>query len=98
MEMVESFIGRIEVFAISLWKEFSHFEMLDELKSSQSLASKFCPKFRAAGRENCFCCEQDQPEFPLQREGQSGGTESSERSSVSSRKTDRLPDLRQLFE
>ena len=39
--------------------------------------------------ENCFSVEQDHPEFPLQKEGQSGGTESSERGSVSSRKTDR---------
>ena len=34
------------------------------------------------------------PEFPVQEEGQSGGTESSERGPVSTRKTDRLHDLR----
>ena len=54
------------------------------------------PEFWNAGRENCFCSEQDHPEFPLQKEGQSGGTESSERGSVPSRKTDRLHDLRLL--
>ena len=54
------------------------------------------PEFRNAGRENCVCSEQDHPEFPLQEEGQSGGTECSQRRSVSSRKTDRLLDLRLL--
>ena len=43
-------IGRIEVVAISLWKEFS--------------------KFRDAGREDCFCFEQDPPDFPVQKDGQ----------------------------
>ena len=37
--------------------------------------------------------EQDHPVFPLQEEGQSGGTESPERGPVSTRKTDRLHDL-----
>ena len=36
-------------------------------------------KFRDAGREDCFCSDQDHPEFPIQKEGQSGGTESPER-------------------
>ena len=54
------------------------------------------PEFWTTGRENCFCFEQDHPEFPLQEESQSGGTESSERGSVSSRKTDRLHDVRPL--
>ena len=31
------------------------------------------------GREDCFCCEQDHPEFPLQEEGQSRGAESPKR-------------------
>ena len=40
--------------------------------------------------------EQDHPEFPIQDEGQSRGTESSERGPVSTRKIDRFPDLRLL--
>ena len=32
-------------------------------------------KFRDAGREDCLCSEQDHPEFPVQEEGQSRGTE-----------------------
>ena len=53
-------------------------------------------KFRDAGREDCSCSEQDHPEFPVQEEGQSRGTESPERGPVSTRKTDRLHDLRLL--
>ena len=63
------------------------------------LAISFCKdfsKFRDAGREDCFCSEQDHPEFPIQAEGQSRGTESPEGGPVSTRKTDRLHDLRQL--
>ena len=37
------------------------------------------PQFRNAGRENRFCSEQDHPQFPVQEEGFSRGTESSER-------------------
>ena len=51
------------------------------------------PEFCDAGRRNCFCFEQDHPKFPLQEEGQSGGNESPERGTVSSRKTDRFHDL-----
>ena len=35
-------------------------------------------KLGDAGREDCFCSEQDHPEFPVQEEGQSAGTQSSE--------------------
>ena len=52
--------------------------------------SEFCD----AGCEDCVCSEQDHPEFLLQEEGQSGGTESLKTGSVSSRKTDRVHDLR----
>ena len=38
----------------------------------------------------------DHPEFPIQEESQSRGTESSERGSVSTRKTDRVHELRLL--
>ena len=54
------------------------------------------PEFWDAGCEDCICSEQDHPEFLLQEKGQFGGTESSERRSVPSRKTDRLHDLRLL--
>ena len=70
-------------------------EMVDsvgELKSSRSF-----PEFRNAGRENRFCFEQDHPEFLLQEEGLSGGTESPKKGSVSTRKTGRLHDLRLLL-
>ena len=55
------------------------------------------PEFWDAGCEDCVCSEQDHTEFLLQEKGQSGGTESSERRSVPSRKTDRLHDVRQLL-
>ena len=51
---------------------------------------------RDAGREDCFCSEQDHPEFPIQEERQSRGTERPERGPVSKRKTDRRHDLRLL--
>ena len=54
------------------------------------------PEFRDAGRENGIFSEQDHVEFLPQEKGQSGGTESSERGSVPSRKTGRLLDLRLL--
>ena len=67
------------------------------LKSSSSiLGYTHFPFFWNAGCENCFRFEQDHPEFPFQEKGQSGGTESPKRGSVSTRKTDRLHDLRQL--
>ena len=69
---------------------------VDDLKSSRSIKGTHFPNLGDAGRENCICSEQDHPEFLLQEEGQSGGTESSERGSVPSRKTDRLHDLRLL--
>ena len=55
--------------------------------------SKFCD----VRREDCCCSERDHPEFPLQEEGQSRGTESSEGGPISTRKTDRLHDLRLLL-
>ena len=54
------------------------------------------PEFWSAGRQNCFRFELDHSEFLLVEEGQSGGTEGPKRGSVSSWKTDRFHDLRQL--
>ena len=53
-------------------------------------------KIRDAGYEDCFCSEHDHPEFPIQEEGQSRGTESPERGPVSAKKTNRFRDLRLL--
>ena len=53
-------------------------------------------KFRDVGREDCFCIERDHPQFPLQEEGHTRGTENPERGLVSTRKTDRLHDFRLL--
>ena len=55
-----------------------------------------CSKFRDAGRWDCFCSEQDHPEFTIQEEGQSRGPESPEAGPVSAGKTDRNHDLRLL--
>ena len=52
--------------------------------------------FRDAGREDFFCSEQDHPDFTLQEEGQSRGTESPEGGLVSTRETTHLHDLRPL--
>ena len=40
------------------------------------------PEFWNAGREDCFCSEQDLSEFPIEEEDQSRGTESPERGTV----------------
>ena len=71
-------------------------DSLDELKSSRSVYGKDFQKLRDAGREDCLFYEQDHPEFPVQEEGQPRRTESPERGPVSTRKTDRLHDLRLL--
>ena len=47
--------------------------------------SKEFSKFRDAGREDCFCSEQDHPEFLIQ-EGQSRGTEGPDGGPVSARR------------
>ena len=58
-----------------LWiKEVEMVDSVDELKSSRSIAGKKFPNFDDAGREDCFCSEQDHPEFPFQEKSQSGGT------------------------
>ena len=46
-----------------------------------------------AGREDCFCSQQDHPEFTIRGEGHSQGTESPKGGLVSTRKSDRLHDL-----
>ena len=89
-------------FSLGCWcygsKEVEVVNSVDEFKSSRSIAGWGFPEFWTAGRENCFYFEPDHTEFPLQKEGQSGGTESSDRRSVSSRKTDRLTWFSTTFE
>ena len=80
-----------------LWiREVEMVDSLEELKSSRSASGKNFPNFGMLDAEDCFCIEKDHPEFPIQEEGQSRGTESPDRRLVSTRKTDRLHDLRLL--
>ena len=80
-----------------LWiREVEMVDSLDELKILAIGFWKEFSKFRDAGREDCFCSEQDHPEFPVQEQGQSRGTESPKGGPVSTRKTNRLHDLRLL--
>ena len=77
-----------------LWiKEVEMVDSLDELKSSRSVCGKGFFKLGDAGREDCFCFEQDHPASPVQ-EDQLRGAESTRRGPVSTRKTDRLHDVR----
>ena len=70
-----------------LWiKEVEMADSVEELTSSE---------FQNAGCEDCVCCEQDHREFPVQ-EGQIRGAEIPKRGPVSTRKTDRHYDQRQL--
>ena len=64
-----------------LWiKEVEMVDSVDELKSSRSInCGQEFPEFRNVGRDDRLGFEQDHPELPLQEEGQSRGTESSER-------------------
>ena len=82
-----------------LWiTEVEMVDSLDELKSSRSVCGKNFPNFETLDAKiDCFCSEQDHPEFPNQEEGQSRRrTESPNRRPVSTRKTDRFHDLRLL--
>ena len=71
-----------------LWtKEVEMVDSLDELKSSRSVYGKDFPNFEMLVTNI---------EFPAQEEGQPRGAESPKRGPVSTRKTDRLHDLRLL--
>ena len=85
---------RFSVGAMWRIKEVEMVHSVDDLKSIA--LNPRVRKFWNAGRTDCFCFEQDHSEFLLQEEGQSRGTESSERGSVPSRKRDRSHDLRLL--
>ena len=73
-----------------LWiKEVEMIASVDEFKSSRSISGKIFPNSEMLDARIASA-------LPIQNEGQSGGTEGSERGSVSSRKTNRLHDLRLL--
>ena len=66
-----------------LWiKQVEMVDSLEELNSSQSACGKNFPNFEMLDAKIFFCSEQDQPEFPVQEEVQSRGTESPERGPV----------------
>ena len=80
-----------------LWiKEVEMVDSVDDSQSSRPIAGKNFPNFEMLDAKIAFGTEQDRPEFPIQEEFQSRGTESLKRGSVSARKTDRLHDLRLL--
>ena len=54
-------------------------DSVDGLTSSRSTTRKNFPNFLDAGREDCFCFEQDHPELPLQEEGQPRGAEKAQK-------------------
>ena len=53
-------------------------------------------RFWSTRCEDCFSNEQNHPQYPLQKQGQSGGTKAPKRGPFRSRKTDRSLDLRVL--
>ena len=72
-------------------------ESVDDLKSSRSIQGcTYFMIFEMLDAMIASALNKIIQNSPLQKEGQSGVTESSERGSVSSRKTDRLHDLRLL--
>ena len=68
-----------------LWiKEVEMVDSVDDLKSSCSVRGiRMGQTYEVTRREDCFSTEQNHPEYPLQEKGQSGGNESSQRSTVS---------------
>ena len=81
-----------------LWiKEVEMIESVDDLKSSRSIQGEtHFPNYELLYAKIATALNKIVQKLPLKEEGQSGGTESSERGSVPSRKTDRLHDPRQL--
>ena len=80
-----------------LWiEEVETVDSVEELKSSRSVSGKNFPNFEMLDAKIACTLNKDHPEFHIQEESQSRGTESPERGLVSTRKTDRLHDLRLL--
>ena len=71
-------------------------DSVDELKSSRSIASKDFPNFEQLDARIASALNKIIQNSHFKKRSQSGGTESSERGSVSSRKSDRLHDVRPL--
>ena len=80
-----------------LWvKEVEMVDSLDQLKSSRSVCGKDFPNFEMLEAKIASALNKNHPDFPAQEEGLSRGTESPARGPASTRKTDRLHDLRLL--
>ena len=80
---------------VMLWiKEVEMVDSLDELQSSRSVRGKFFPNFEMLDAKVASALNKIIQNSYSQEEGQSRGTESPERGPVSTRKTDRLHDLR----
>ena len=80
-----------------LWiKEVEMVDFLDELKSSRSVYGKDFPNFEVLDAKSASALNKNHPEFPVQEGGHLRAAESPKRGPVSTRKTDRLHDLRLL--
>ena len=77
-------------------KEVEMVYSLDEIKSSRSASGKNFTNFEMLDARIASALNENHPEFPVQEDGQPPGAESPERGLVSTRKTDRLHDLRLL--
>ena len=71
-------------------------DSMEELKSSRSVAGKKFPNFEMLDAKIASALNKIIQNSPIREEGQSRGTGSPEGGPVSTRKTDRLHDLRQL--
>ena len=77
-----------------LWiREMEMVDWVDELKYSRSIAGNKFPNFELLDARIASALNKIIQNSLFKKEGQSGGTENSERGLVSSRKTDRLVDL-----
>ena len=77
-------------------KEVEMVDSVDDLKSSRSIQGTHFPNSEMLDAKSASSLNKIIQNSYFKKKGQSGGTESSERRSVSSRKTDRLHDLRLL--
>ena len=70
-------------------KEVEMVDSVDEFKSSRSIEGKDFPNFEMLDARIASALNKIIQNSHFKKEGQSGGTESSERGPISSRKTDR---------
>ena len=66
-------------------------------RTPRSVLLKEFSKLRDAEREDSLCSEEDHPEFTVQEESQSRGTESPERGPLSTRKFDAIFPCHDVF-